>query len=469
MPIDTRHTEYDAAVEWWTRCRDCAGGSDAVKGKTTKYLPCPSGMSRFGDYVPYVGRAMFYNATNRTIAGLAGMVFQKSPIVTVPARVRPFLADVTLADQSIDLVALEVTREVLTVGRFGVWVDWASDGERPFMAGYVAESIIHWRSTRRDGNALLERVVLRETVEEPDADDASTVTRATQYRELVLSPDGVYRQRLHVRLPAAHLRDPSKVVFVASDWVIPTRRGTPLPFIPFVIFGASALGPHVSRPPLTDLADVNLSHYRSSADREHALYWVSTPTPWVAGSKGTDPLKIGSSVAWDLELTGRAGMLEHSGQGIGALKDAMEEKAAMMSSLGARLLEDQPRAAETATAVGMRHSGEHATLKTLAQTTEQGLTLALQWVCWWLSIEAQPADTGASIELNKDFFAMKLNADELRSLVLAWQADGLSFETLHFNLSRGGLTRPGVSADDEKRAIERSGEMRPIPPMEDAE
>ena len=73
---------------------------------------------------------------------------------------------------------------------------------------------------------------------------------------------------------------------------------------------------------------------------------------------------------------------------------------------------------------------------------------------WWTGIEASPAETGAAITLNRDFFAAKMTADELRALVLTWQASGMSFETLHHNLSRGEVMRPGVSAEEERHAIQ---------------
>jgi hypothetical protein len=192
------------------------------------------------------------------------------------------------------------------------------------------------------------------------------------------------------------------------------------------------------------------------------LHFVSQPTPWVAGAiPGDGPLKIGSAVAWQLEKDGSAGMLEHSGAGIGAIKEVMEEKQRMMATLGAKLLEEQPGAAETATAVGMRHSGEQANLRTLAQVAEQGLTRALQQFVWWMGTEATPALVPARVELSKDFFAMRMSEAELRAYVMAWQSDGISWETLHYNLARGDVMRPGVSADDERRAIERQGGIRP--------
>jgi hypothetical protein len=465
MPIDSTHPQYEQMAPLWRRCRDVAGGSDAVKAKTTTYLPCPGGMDPWRDYPAYLARALFFGAMARTIDGLAGSILQKAPTITAPPRVQPWLRDVTLGDQSLDLLAASVIREVLAVGRGAVLVDHTPEGAsepRPYMAFYDAEAIVSWRVERRGGDQQLVRAVLFETVEEPAYDDDAKIVSTAQYRELALTPEGLYQQRVHVKLPRSHVRDPGRTIWIASPWITPTRRGAPLQFIPLVVFGASALGPSVERPPLVDLADVNLSHYRSSADREHALYWVSSPTPWVAGAKGSGPMRIGSSVAWDLEKDGRAGMVEMTGQGVGALRDAMQEKAAMMASLGARLLEAAPSVAETAQAVQMRHSGEHASLRAIAQVASQGLTMALRWFAWWAGTEDRPADVPAAIELSKDFFSMKLSADELRSLVLAWQADGISFETLHHNLQRGDLMRPGVSVDDERHAIEH--EMPPALP-----
>jgi len=205
---------------------------------------------------------------------------------------------------------------------------------------------------------------------------------------------------------------------------------------------------------LSDLADVNLSHYRTSADREHSLFWVSQPTAWTSGATGETPLRIGSSVAWSLPVDGKVGMLEHSGKGIGALRDSMLEKQLLMQTLGARLLEE-PVANETATAVRERHSGEQASLRVIAQVASAGLTKAMRAAIWWASSEPAPADVDAAITLNTDFLASRLTPEELKALLLSWQSDAVSFSTLHHNLQRGGIMRPGVSAEQELAAIQR--------------
>jgi hypothetical protein len=169
-------------------------------------------------------------------------------------------------------------------------------------------------------------------------------------------------------------------------------------------------------------------------------------------------LRIGSAVAWDLGPDGRCGFLEHVGSGIGAITAAMDEKRELMATVGARLLEATPKGVETAEAARLRHAGEHATLRTIAAVLSAGLTQALQYHAWWVGTEPTPADVPARVELHKDFANVRMASDELRAMILAWQSGALSYPTLYQNLTRGELTRVGVSADDEREDIARDAE-----------
>jgi hypothetical protein len=71
-----------------------------------------------------------------------------------------------------------------------------------------------------------------------------------------------------------------------------------------------------------------------------------------------------------------------------------------------------------------------------------------------------PRDTKAKVELNKDFFSARMTPDELRSLMLAYQGEGMSFATFYAALQRGEIARPGVTAEEEQAEIEREGSTR---------
>ena len=89
MPVDTPSPEYEAALPRWQRCRDAFEGSDAVKARATAYLPMLEGHHGSSQkYDAYKTRAVFYNATARTVAGLLGSVFRAAPKLDVPGHVR---------------------------------------------------------------------------------------------------------------------------------------------------------------------------------------------------------------------------------------------------------------------------------------------------------------------------------------------------------------------------------------------
>jgi hypothetical protein len=439
--------------------------------------------------------------------------------------VKKHLEDITLTGVSFDLFSFEALQEVLTTGRYAILVDMADtevrDKQRPYWAGYEAESIINWVSDRIDGEEQLVQVVLREEVEVPDPIDPFTTTKDERYRVLKLDENGNYVQEVWARgktlretqaglttiddgtsarvstlegakksqkmnpnpyslaeqrkmyngEPTARPQPPKEMSGskVGDDWGVievlnPVRRGKPLTFIPFYFVNSTGSQAVVSKPPLLDLADLNLSHYRTMADLEHGRHFVALPTPWISGASVNEAneVQIGPSGVLILEKGGAAGMLEFSGAGLRALETADEQKRKMMAVLGARLLEEQALAAETATAVGMRHSGEQAVLRTIAQVLEQQLTKALRTHCWWIGTEKEPSDlTWVVVELSKDFYAMKMQPAELAQLLAALQADGISYKTFYYNLAVGGITRPGIDAEEEQQEISNKTEESP--------
>lgn len=477
MPVNTPCREYVVALPVWERCRDTSEGSDAVKAKGQKYLPpLGSHKKKAEKYEEYLLRALFFNAMSRTIGGLAGLVHQKAPVVTVPgADVKKQMEDVTLSGTSAELFALKTTSEILTVGRAGILVDMSrTEGpdQRPYWIMYAAEQVISWRTERLDGNEVLTRVILREFEDYEDPADKFVTKQYEQYRVLELRPEG-YCQTLYRRQKEGDNASPFVPVIPEGQTepeIWPEKRGKRLPHIPFTLIGTMTTNASVSKPPLVDLADVNLSHYRGYADLKHGLHKAALPTPWVAGMKDendTEPLEMGSGVAWQLDKDGKADMLEVAGPGFSSIAADLVTMQRMMAVLGARLLEEQSTVPETMGAVGMRHSGEHATLRTIANAVEQGITLVIHHHVWWTTAgDVKLSDIKAGMELNKDFFAVKASPEEVKAALLLWQSEAICFETLYQLLQRGSWTREGVDAKKEKSAIEEEA-PDPAPPPAD--
>jgi len=497
MTVDFKKAAYRASIRLWERARDCYGGSDKVKAAGTKYLPpLDSHLRQTGAFNPsmaifnakyqaYVERSLFYNATARTVDGLAGFVFQKDPTIEVSTdAMEEQLVDITMTGVDAMTFALRTFQEMLLIGRYGVLVDVLAgqDGkmvppedQRPYWAGYLAEDIISWSVKRIGGDPqVLTRVVLREEYEEESEKDEFEFETGIEYLVLELNDaetNPVYTQT-RWRKPK---NTEGSVAGMGEKWekvsdVTPERHGQPLDRIPFQFIGVSSLTPDVQKGPLVDLVDMNISHYRTMADLEHGRHFTALPTPWTSGARGQDsnePLSIGSGVAWDLEKGGSAGMLEFSGAGLGALVTAEQDKRKMMAILGARLLEEQPSAgAETATAIMMRHASEGATLRSLVATVSEALTRVLRLHEWWLPGQpaAIPGDLDCTFQLNREFFAVKMNPQELQTQLQLLQAEAISYETFYHNITVGGWTRAGVTSEDEKKQISIEAPMEPPQP-----
>lgn len=464
MPVSTQHEQYETNSDVWSRCRDCFNGGDAVKEAGSKYLPVLEGQTS-AEYDAYRGRALFYNATARTVNGLLGAVFRQAPAVQAPEVLAELLNDVTLTGMPFEIFAKAVLREVLTVGRHGVLVDMPQEGseqKRPYFVGYAAEQIVNWRTTRVNGDEVLSLVVLHEMAEEDDPSDPFVIKKIEQYRVLELEAiGGGSRFKTSIWRKVAGSEDKWEV----HEELLPQRIGEALDYIPFCFIGPNDITTEVDRSPIVDLADVNLSHYRSSADLEHGRHFTALPTPWISGFPEDTVLRIGSSTAWvSNNPDAKAGMLEFTGHGLKALETALEEKEKKMAAIGARLLEDQKNSAEAARTVSLRQAGEQSLLKSIAITTGLGLTQCLQWAAEWIRVNGE-----VSVRLNTDYYEMMIEPANLEALMHLWQGGGISHETLYANLKRGEITRPGIEAEGERKTIEAEARLIAVPDDEQGE
>ena len=447
MPINTRHPQYAARQPEWVKCRDAYGGSTPVKAAGTKYLPWTEANPDQTEYNDYLTRAVWYDAMERTVNGLVGAVTRKETAYAIPSAMEADMEDVTLSGTTFDAFAALVLREQLTPGRLAVEVAYPEEegaASRPYWNLWGAESLVNWRTMRIDGVVTLVWAVLEEPAPKPGRDEYSHET-VTRYREMVLvNPTGerYYGQRIWVKRTTSEGE-----VWVIEKEIIPTRRGSLLTKIPLTIINAGNTDADAGKPPLLGLANQDFAHYRNSADYEMAVSMIK-PIYYFFGVPTGQKIVLGSKrsvTSEDNQAT--AGILQ--GADPVGLEKAMAMKVAYMATLGGRMLEAAPLQAETASAVKMRHTGEESSLRTVAQTMAQGLTLVLRDHAEWLGADPE------SIEVtpNLDYIDATLLPDQVRAYMELQQSGLISYETFYALLQGGELTRPGVDAETEQEAI----------------
>ena len=463
MSVETKHPQYDHEERRWATLRDAYAGEDAVRAQGTVYLPCPAGLEAQSQmYAAYNLRATWFGATERATEGLTGAVFRYPPALNVGTDLEAHLQDVTLTGVPFQTFAQRVVREDVLMGRFGVLLDvpvmlpGAPNEARPYWVGYAPEEIINWRTVQVGGDTRLALVVLRETLVEASGAWGSAkffeCTNKLQYRVLRLNELGFYEVSIWEEVG----REGDQAQFAPTQVYLPLRGDRPLDFIPFQFFAPQDLEPDVEQSLLMPLVRINYRYFRHSADFEHALHLTACPTPWITGHKNTkSEFLIGSQVAWVLsEPEAKIGMLEYSGQGLTPTVDSLKTDIHDMATLGARLLEAQAIVAETATAVVTRHSGADSPMQTLVANAQEGLTRLLRWHAWWAGMTEEVQDAAIVCELNRELVSTQVDPTLINTAMQAFLQNTISFETWYAILQGQELTRPGVTADDERALIE---------------
>lgn len=431
MPVNSKHPQYMAYEHQWTKCRDAYEGSDAIKAKNSAYLPRLTDQPS-DEYNAYKDRALFYSITSKTIESLVGLAMQKEPILKFPEEMQRYFRE----NSGVEFYELLKSSfsETLLMGRFGVLIDRHIAGGPAKPVPYNSESILNWEL---NDQGLFNLIVLHERILQQEPNDRYVKKYYDQYRVLELV-DGVYTQSVYN----------SKLELVNT--IQPVNTGITMDFIPFFIVTPSGISSVVDKSPMADIVEVNISHYRTSADLEHGRHFTGLPTPVVIGVDASTVLKIGSMTAWVIPNDkGDAKYLEFTGEGLKSLEKALSEKQSQLASMSARLIDTSTRGSESPETVKLRYASENANLVSISRSVEAFLNMIYKTIASMESLN----DNEVRIDLNKEFISKSLTSKEVKELVEAYFEGGISKETLIYNLRKGGVISPLRSDTEESSAI----------------
>lgn len=445
------NTEYVAKADNWNKTR-LACSANGIKDAGVTFLPMA--LDKDADkYKSYKQRALFLGVTGRTRAALVGAAFRIDPTFSedLPTQMEFVTNDFDGSGVSIDQVAKRMVSEIQTVGRNGLLVDFplvpvgASRedelklGVHPFAASYAAESIINWEETKVNGKTQLSMVVLRESTQEARQDDEFEKELVTRYRSLQLI-DGLYVVRLW-NSDGELMGEPSE----------PKIRGQRLNYIPFYFTGSEDNKASVDEIPLEPIAEINVGHYRNSADFEKNLHIYSGGTMVVMSSMDSaewnevnpNGVVVGADSGIKLMQGDDAKLLQL--EPAGAVNEAMIRKEEQMISIGARMI-TSGNINETAEAARISASSETSTLSTIVGNTEETLNRAL-------AVMAEAVGVDAPIyNMNRDFFDSKLTAQEFMAINVMYDAGHIAGSDVKNVLRKSGIVgaeRTDKDIDDE--------------------
>jgi hypothetical protein len=233
----------------------------------------------------------------------------------------------------------------------------------------------------------------------------------------------------------------------AEEWSIIEAGTTGLGYIPFVPFYGWRTGYMTARPPLLDLAYLNVKHWQSQSDQDTILHVARVPILAISGADDKTSLTIGGSSAVMLPAGGEIAWVEHSGAAIKAGQESLDALEEQMIQAGAELLVKKP-GARSATESANDAEGNKSDLQRITEGFEDSLDRALQMMADYASL-----GSGGHASLFKDFGATSLSQAS-GQLVLAMKDAGLiSGETALAEMKRRGELAADVMFDDEQDKI----------------
>lgn len=463
MPVTSKNPTYEKYLSVWQRTRDAVAGSNAVKAKEKRkvYLPSPDDSSdtiAVERYDQYIKRAVYTNFTGRTKNALVGAAFRKKPELELPSELEYLLDDATGDGLSLEQLAKDELSNLLETGRGFFLVDFPQTDDglsveqvqamqlQASIVPYAAESVINWKTTVINGRKYLSLVVLEESY--LNADDEFSHESKTQHRVLRLRDDG-YTQQLY--------RD--EVPYTEEFYPL-NGQGMKWQIIPGMFVGSQNNDSTIDDAPLSDIAEVNIAHYRNSADFEESCFLTGQPTLFITHSLSMEQwneynpggIKLGSRAGHVLGDTGSATLLQADANNL--VGDAMIKKESQMVAIGARIITDRS-ANETAEGARIRFASENSVLGDLVGNLSNAIEQCIKWCGEFMNVN----DVDCYFEINREFYDKSVDPQMVMAMITLMDREIIGENDVFMKLKSAGLVEPERTLDDVKQ---ERGDANPL-------
>ncbi len=423
MAVDWQHPQYKNSIQRW-RDIDNVILRENMKSYIRKLNPEDTSYENKIINQDYRDHAIFYNFTTTTLRGLVGEVYDKPPQIELPQMLEYLNDDADGKGNSITQISQKSLREVLKKGRNGLLTtfpkvdrelstrDTQTSSGRAIITPIDAKRIINWR----DGPQGLSLLVFRDDDQIIDPDGFG-FEHNEAYTVLSLEEE-IYVHR--------HWAKNDK-----DDWVI-TAESFPLDGlgnhwdqIPFCFVGSVNNDSDVDRDDMIELAEINIGHYRNSADFEDNIFYCGQSQPWMSGL--TD--------SW-IDLMKREGLFTSTKKLMAVppgekyahataapnpmARQGMLDKIEMAQSIGARFVQ-RGGVAKTAEQSSGEQKVAHSPLSLAAKNVSEAYRKSIDFVAQYMNTTSD----GSVFVLNDDFIPVGTSPEEIKQVVEQWSMSGM--------------------------------------------
>ena len=425
----------------WMLIEDLAtGGTYEIRRRHRRYLP-QEPREQDVSYDRRLSTSICPPYYQRLERMLAGMLTRKPVRLNDTSdQIREQLFNVDLNGNDLNVWTYETARKMIRYGHIGVLVDAPRDGGRPFWCSYTPREILGWRTEIIDGEQRLMQLRLSESIIVPDGDYGEKEVQQIR----VLSP-GEFK---------LFQRDEKK-----GDFRVVDEGRTSLNRIPFGVAYSNRVNTLESRPPLEDIANLNLKAYQVQSDLDNQLHISAVPMLAFYGfPSAAEEVSAGPGEAIAFPADGRAEYIAPSSDAFASQFQRLDQIEKQINELGLSAVLGQKLSAETAEAKRLDRSQGDSTMMVISQNMQDMIDNCLQYHAQYLG-DRQPG----SCYVNRDFLGTRLEPQEIQALLQLYTAGTITQETLLMQLSEGEVLGDDFDVEEELDATQNGGLMESTP------
>ena len=444
--INDPNSAWENMEPHWVLIENLLGGSYQMRKRHRDFLPQePRELDEA--YDNRLARSVCPPYYQRLERMLAGMLTRKPVRLNDVADViREQLFDVDLQGNDLNIWTYDTARKVIRYGHCGVLVDAPADANgRPYWVTYTPRDILGWRTELKDGQQKFTQLRLLEKVIEPDGDYGEKIVE--QVRLLTPGAFEIHRKNND------------------GDFQLFDEGTTSLSEIPFSVAYSNRVNFMESRPPMEDIAELNLKAYQTQSDLDNQLHIAAVPMLAFYGFPQTsEEVSAGPGEAIAFPADGRAEYIESKGTSFDSQFKRLDQLEHQINTLALAAVLGQKLGAETAESKRIDRSQGDSTMQVVAQQMQDMIDNSLIFHAQYLG-----NNSAGSSFVNRDFLAARLDPQEIGSLLQLYTAGTITQETLLKQLHEGEVLGDEFDVEEELEATQQASLIEVDQPLEEEE
>jgi len=412
-------------VKGWEIMKAVTNGTEYLRDNSEAFLPLEP-REDYTAYLSRVNRAVFSPYTQRLIRAATGLIMRK-PIALIgdPYWTDVFAKDVDGCGSDLDEYARRVLICSLTYGQSHILVDYPAptgalslaeeraQNRRPYWIEIDPTNIYGWRLDREVNYGSLIQVRIAEKAVVPSGEFGEQVF--DQVRVIEPGKFSIYR-KVSPKKDLINLEDSS----YAGNFDGPENEKNyelvdsgefSLGEVPLVSVYSGKTDTLTSKPPLLDIAYLNLAHFQRQADLIHSLHVASQPMLVLEGwDDQTKDMSISVNYAMATQPGNKVYYVEPASSAFEAQTNEIQELQVQMATLGISTLSQQKFVAESADARRLDRVDTNSMLSMVSLELEQKLQKVFNLSANYLGMEPP------EVKISRDFDIERLIGQDITAL-----------------------------------------------------